>query len=87
MIGRRGLVRAIGIAAIVTLTTTLIGSAIAAELNVYSHRKEELIKPQLEAFTAATGIKVNLVTGSADALIERMRSEGRTKIAVLNFTD
>ena len=77
MIGRLRFVRAIGLATTAILTTTLIGSAIAAELNVYSHRKEELIKPQLEAFTAATGIKVNLVTGSADALIERMRSEGR----------
>ncbi len=66
-----------GLAAAVLIATSVLGSAGAAEVNVYSHRKEELIKPQLDAFTAATGIKVNLVTGNADALIERMRSEGR----------
>ncbi len=81
-----GLVRVLGIAATLAFATTLIGSAVAAEVNVYSHRKEELIKPQLEAFTAATGIKVNLVTGGADALIERMRSEGRNSPADVVLT-
>ena len=73
-------------AAAVLIVTSVLGSAIAAEVNVYSHRKEELIKPQLEAFTAATGIKVNLVTGNADALIERMRSEGRNSPADIVLT-
>lgn len=78
--------RLFGVATTLALATNFIGSAVAAEVNVYSHRKEELIKPQLEAFTAATGIRVNLVTGNADALIERMRSEGRNSPADVVLT-
>ncbi|GLR72056.1 extracellular solute-binding protein [Agaribacter marinus] len=48
----------------------------AAEVNVYSGRQEALIKPLLDKFTAQTGVKVNLVTGKADALISRAASEG-----------
>ena len=47
-----------------------------AEVNVYSARKEVLIKPLLDAFTAETGITVNLITGKADALLERLEREG-----------
>ncbi len=48
----------------------------AAEVNVYSARKEALIKPLFDQFTAQTSIKVNLVTGKADALIKRLEVEG-----------
>ena len=50
--------------------------AAAEEVNVYSYRKAHLIGPLLEAFTARTGITVRLVTGNADALLERLKSEG-----------
>ena len=57
-------------------------------VNVYSARQEALIRPQLDAFTADTGIKVNLITASADALLERMKAEGRNSPAdVLLTTD
>lgn len=46
------------------------------EVNLYSARKTELIEPLLERFTAETGIEVNLVTGSADALLQRLQAEG-----------
>ena len=46
------------------------------EVNVYSARKEKLIKPLLDEFTEATGIKVNLLTGKADALLKRLETEG-----------
>ncbi len=60
----------------------------AAELNVYSARKEALIKPLLDKFSADTGVTVNLVTGKADALITRMQSEGQFSPAdVLLTTD
>ncbi len=52
------------------------GSAGAAEVNVYSARKDNLIKPLLDAFTAKTGVKVNLLTADADQLIERLKNEG-----------
>lgn len=62
------------------------GIAGAAEVNVYSARQEALIKPQLDAFTAATGIKVNLVTGDAGELIQRLKTEGANSPADLMFT-
>lgn len=46
------------------------------EVNLYSARKENLIKPLLDRFTQETGIKVNLVTGKADALLKRLELEG-----------
>jgi iron(III) transport system substrate-binding protein len=54
-------------------------SAVAAEeVNLYSARKEDLIKPLLERFTEQTGIQVNLVTGKADALLQRLRAKAST---------
>lgn len=58
----------------------------AAEVNVYSARKEKLIKPLLDQFTERTGIKVNLVTGKADALLSRLKSEGKLTPADLLIT-
>ena len=64
------------------------GAAASPELNLYSARKEALIQPLLNDFTTATGIKVNLVTGKADALLKRLKSEGRNSPAdVLLTTD
>ncbi len=53
-------------------------AALAApgEVNIYSSRKEHLIRPQLEAFTKATGIAYRIVTGGADALAMRIHREG-----------
>ncbi len=63
-------------------------AAAAPELNLYSARKEALILPLLERFTHQTGIKVNLVTGKADTLLKRLKSEGRNSPAdVLLTTD
>ena len=56
------------------------------EVNVYSARKEQLIKPLFDKFTAATGIKVNLVTGKDDALLERLKLEGENTPADLLMT-
>ncbi|MFQ3198207.1 MAG: iron(III) transport system substrate-binding protein [Paraglaciecola sp.] len=60
--------------------------ASAQELNVYSARKEALIKPLLDKFSASTGITVNLVTGNADALITRLKSEGKYSPADILIT-
>ena len=69
------------------LSSLVIGSAVAAEeVNLYSARKENLIKPLLDRFTEQTGIQVNLVTGKADALLQRLQSEGRNSPADLLIT-
>lgn len=56
------------------------------EVNVYSSRKEALIKPLLDDFSRQSGIKVNLITGDADALITRLESEGRNSPADVLLT-
>lgn len=61
-------------------------AAASGEVNLYSARKEILIKPLLERFTKETGIRVNLVTGKADALLQRLKSEGRNSPADLLIT-
>jgi len=48
----------------------------AADVNVYSARKDALITPLLDQFSKETGIKVNLITGKADALLSRIAAEG-----------
>lgn len=62
------------------------GKTRAGEVNIYSYRQEVLIGPLLEAFTARTGIKVNLVSGKADALLERLKSEGANSPADVLLT-
>ncbi len=68
--------------------TGLLGSslAMAEQVNVYSARKEALIKPILDTFSEKTGIKVNLITGKADALLTRLRLEGKASPADVFIT-
>ena len=62
------------------------GSALADSVNVYSARQSQLIKPLLDAFQADTGIQVNLITGSDDQLIKRLKSEGLNSPADILLT-
>ena len=77
------------LAALVFLCSSLLPSSIlASEVNIYSARKEALIKPIIDKFSQQTGIKVNLITGKADALLQRIISEGRnTHADILITTD
>jgi iron(III) transport system substrate-binding protein len=61
-------------------------SADPEEVNLYSARKEELIKPLLDRFTERTGIKVNMVTDKAETLLKRLESEGINSPADLLIT-
>ncbi|MET0262880.1 MAG: Fe(3+) ABC transporter substrate-binding protein [Rariglobus sp.] len=58
----------------------------ASEVNLYSHRHYEIDKQIFADFTAATGIKVNVVQASADQLIERLKAEGDNSPADVLFT-
>jgi iron(III) transport system substrate-binding protein len=70
------------------LLTFIVPSLSLADevVNLYSARKEKLIKPLLDRFSEQTGITVNLVTGKADALLQRLQSEGRNTPADLLIT-
>jgi len=51
-------------------------STSAAEVNVYSARHYDSDHAVYDAFTKATGIKVNKLEADADKLIERLKAEG-----------
>ncbi|RMD89146.1 MAG: extracellular solute-binding protein, partial [Alphaproteobacteria bacterium] len=59
--------------------------ALADEVNVYTTRQPELVTPVLEAFTAETGIEVN-VAYIDKGLVERLKAEGRRSPADLVLT-
>ncbi|WP_372800906.1 Fe(3+) ABC transporter substrate-binding protein [Paracoccus seriniphilus] len=59
--------------------------ALADEVNIYSHRQPELLKPLTDAFTAKTGIAVN--TAFVDkGMVERLQAEGDRSPADLIMT-
>jgi iron(III) transport system substrate-binding protein len=59
--------------------------AMAEEINVYSHRQPELIQPLVDAFTAETGITVN-VAFVDKGMAERLVAEGDRSPADLVLT-
>ena len=59
--------------------------AFAEEVNIYSHRQPELIQPLLDAFTAETGIAVN-VAFVDKGMSERLVAEGSRSPADLVLT-
>lgn len=78
--------RALGLTAALLLSAASVQARPAPEVNVYSARKEALVKPLFDAFTQETGIAVNLVAGKADALIKRLEIEGERSPADLLLT-
>ena len=67
-----------------TSTITLAAPAVA-DVNIYTTRQPELIQPVMDAFTAETGIAVNLAFVE-DGLVERLKAEGRRSPADLVMT-
>ncbi len=66
--------------------TGATGSAGADEaLNLYSHRQPFLIEPVLDAFTAETGVPVNVVYASK-GLVQRLKAEHRNSPADVVLT-
>jgi len=76
---------------LIIVIATLLGACQpqkSEEVNLYSARKEALMKPLLDAFTKETGVSVNLISSKADALLTRIESEGANSPAdVLLTTD
>lgn len=58
----------------------LAAPALANEVNLYSYRQPFLMEPLVEAFTAKTGISVNVVHAKK-GLLERLKAEGRNSPA------
>ncbi len=60
-------------------------AALAAKVNVYTERQPELIQPIFDAFSAETGVTVNVLFASK-GLIERMKAEGARSPADVYLT-
>ncbi|WP_444666132.1 Fe(3+) ABC transporter substrate-binding protein [Cereibacter changlensis] len=58
---------------------------LAEEVNIYSHRQPELIQPLIDAFTAETGIDVNIAFVDK-GMVERLQAEGDRSPADLVLT-
>jgi iron(III) transport system substrate-binding protein len=69
----------------------ILGTAIAAtaaEVNVYSSRHYDTDKSLYQTFTQQTGIRVNVIEGGDDELIERIRTEaGNSQADILITVD
>lgn len=63
-------------AAALGMAMLIAGPAVAAEVNIYSARHYDTDQTLYDAFTRSTGIKINLIEGREDELIERIRNEG-----------
>lgn len=71
---------------VIALVACVYTSVSIAQVNVYSSRKEALILPLLQQFTAETGVEVKLLTGKDDALLRRLAMEGAASQADLLIT-
>ena len=79
----------IGIAALLSATfasgAIFTSAAHADEVNIYSYRQPQLIKPLLDAFTKKTGITTNVVFAKK-GLVERLKAEGENSPADMILT-
>ncbi|PIE09963.1 MAG: iron ABC transporter substrate-binding protein [Rhodobacterales bacterium] len=66
-------------------STTLLASAAAADVNIYTTRQPSLIEPVVQGFTDATGINVNLAYVDG-AIAEKLKAEGARSPADLVMT-
>ncbi|RYI36282.1 MAG: extracellular solute-binding protein [Acetobacteraceae bacterium] len=78
--------RLFGLAAAALLACGIRPAAAAEEVNLYSSRHYDSDRKLYEAFTKETGIRVRLVEGDADQLIERIRNEGANSPADVFIT-
>ena len=67
------------------LAATIGTTALAEEVNIYSYRQPDLIAPLLDAFTAETGIKTNVLFLNK-GLVERVSAEGQNSPADIILT-
>lgn len=70
---------------LVATSTIALAAPAIADVNIYTTRQPELIQPVMDAFTAETGIAVNLAFVD-DGLVERLKAEGSRSPADLVMT-
>jgi iron(III) transport system substrate-binding protein len=73
-----------GLSSVLALSLAL--PALASDVNVYSARHYDTDLVLYDAFTAATGIRVNIIEGNGEELLARIQSEGANSPADLFVT-
>lgn len=71
---------------LVGLSLFAVLPALAAEVNIYSHRHYDVDKQLFKEFTKETGIKVNVIKDNGEKLIKRIEEEGKNTRADLFIT-
>lgn len=71
--------------ALAAFAALVTGGASASEVNVYTYREPDLIRPLFNAFTADTGVKVNVIFAK-EGLEQRIATEGASSPADLLLT-
>ena len=85
-LSRFGAKVAISITTLFVATSAMVSASYAADsINIYSHRQQALIQPFLDAFTAKTGTKTNIVYASK-GLAQRLQAEGAASPADVILT-
>ena len=59
------------------LATGCLSSAVADDVNLYTARKEHLLRPLIDIFENETGIKVNILTAKTKVLIKKIIDQGK----------
>jgi len=72
-------------AVLASVAATSTSAAMAADLNIYSHRQPFLIEPFLDAYKKQTGTKINIVYASK-GLAQRLEAEGANSPADIILT-
>lgn len=82
---RKSIARVAATVAIAATGLLPVAATAADEVNVYSYRQPVLLKPLLDAFTAETGIKTNVLF-ARKGLGQRIQAEGRNSPADVIMT-
>ena len=70
----------------VLFMTGCSSKSVTEEVNLYTARKEHLLRPLIDIFENKTGIKVNIVSAKTKILIKKIIDEGQTSPADLLIT-
>jgi iron(III) transport system substrate-binding protein len=70
----------------ILITFPTYASSGTDKIIVYSARKEHLIKPLFDLYTANTGVKIEYITGKEGVLLERLKAEGKNTQADMLIT-
>ena len=77
------MLRTLATLSLVVLTTSVMADDV---VNVYSARHYDTDDALYSDFESQTGIKVNLIEGNSDALIQRLQREGKRSPADVFIT-